>query len=156
MKSLFFYQFSITTQKIFTASSVNEHRKIDWHEFEALLNDAGCPMLDVTRDFFSTFAYCEIKFCNAENSTWQDRLIIDPTGCMDREDRIDLENAFNLNLCPLGYLSQGEDVMIDEDGKMYILYCGTMYFIANNLISGIEDILNGKNWWLNPTIKIIE
>ena len=64
------------------------------------------------------------------NSKSQNQLksILHHSRCMDREDRIDLKNAFNLNLCPLEYLSQGEDVMIDENEKMYILYCGTMYF----------------------------
>jgi hypothetical protein len=153
MKNLFFHQFSITTQKIITSNSINECRKVNWQEIENILNDAGCPISDITRDFFSMFAYCEIRFCNLENNNWQDRLVSDPTGCIDLADRIDLKNTFDLNLCPLGYLSQGEDVMVDENEKLYVFYCGIMYLVADNLISGIEEIINGKNWWLNPTIN---
>jgi SUKH-3 immunity protein len=142
IKHNIFDEFSIASQEILLQNNINDVVELEYAR-------EGYEVLGVVNDFLELCAYFSIVFIWDKEDGACCKLIIDPTGYIDSEDRIDLYNAYNKKLCPIAYLGWGGAVMIDENENVYLFEDGTLDFLGNSLISGIEEIFKGRSWRLN-------
>jgi hypothetical protein len=149
-----FNRFSIRSQEIFRDNNIDgvikKLVKQQAQEIELEFVREGYEILSIVRDFLELCAYFRIVFVWSEKDSGCYELIVDPTGYIDSEDRIDLYNGYGKQLCPIAYLGWGGQVMIDEDENLYLFEDGDLDFLGSDLISGIEEIFKGINWRLNP------
>jgi SUKH-3 immunity protein len=145
-----FNKFSTKSQKILNDNNINGSLKMPIKEIELALTHEGYQISTIVKEFFELCAYSHISFVWNNEDDIYCKLIVDPTGYIDSEDRVDLDSFYNKNLCPIAYLSWGGIVMIDQQENIYLLEDGNLDFLGNNLIAGIEEIFKGKNWRLNP------
>jgi hypothetical protein len=143
-------KFSAESQKILSENNINGKLKKPIQEIELAFDREGYQIPTIVKEFLELCAYSHISFVwNAEDDIYC-KLIVDPTGYIDSEDRIDLDDFYNKNLCPIAYLSWGGIVMVDQQENIYLLEDGNLDFLGGSLITGIEEIFKGKNWRLNP------
>ncbi|MGB3205752.1 MAG: SUKH-3 domain-containing protein [Crinalium sp.] len=157
MNQPIFDKFSKEAKQIFLSNNIDGSKEIDCQQLEQLLNEAGYTISDIVKCFFSMCAYCRIEFpydiSNPTNNIYWE-LIVDPTGDIDTEDKIELKRLFNLDLCPLAYTNWNASIFIDENEYVYIFEDCTLYLLGNSLVSGIEEIFKGKNWLINPRNEV--
>ena len=144
-----FDSFSSESQKIFFSNSIKREDKVEYSEIEQKLLSEGYSVLDVVKDFFTLCAYRYIRFPIDLDKNIYKELIVNPIEDADSADRLDLIEAFNLDLCPIAYLDWGANVFIDKNERLYLFEDCELYKFGNDLISGIEEIFKGKNGMLH-------
>jgi hypothetical protein len=90
-------------------------------------------------------AYSEIRFPYENEKPYYERLTVDPTGYIDLIDRLDLYEAYGKQFCPIGYLSDGSEVMLDRDENLYVFVDGNLDFFGQSFVSGLDEIFKGNN-----------
>jgi SUKH-3 immunity protein len=144
-----FNKFSTESQKILNHNNINGNLKMPIQEIELAFTREGYQVSTIVKEFFELCVYSHISFLWNDEDDIYCKLIVDPTGYIDSEDRVDLDNFYNKNLSPIAYLSWGGIVMIDQQENIYLLEDGNLDFLGNDLVTGIEEIFKGKNWRLN-------
>jgi hypothetical protein len=141
--------FSPEAQKIFVDNNITGNIAMPAKEIELVLINEGYEVLDIARIFFELCGYFSISFVWDRENDIYCKLIIDPTKYADSDDRIDIDNAFGKNLCPLAYLSWGGLVMMDSQECVYLFEDGQLDLLGNSLTTGVEEIFKGEKWRLN-------
>lgn len=109
----------------------------------------GYNISTIARDFLDLCAYCEIRFLCDNKNNYHAKLIVDPTGYIDSDDRVELYNSFKKQLYTIAYMNDGYEIMLDEDNNTYLFWDGNWNFLGSNLISGIEEIFKSEGSRLN-------
>jgi hypothetical protein len=147
-------RFSAESIEIFTNNNITGNVKMSAEDIESILIREGYEILDVVKNFFELCGHFQISFIWDKKNDIYCKLIVDPIGYADSDDRMELLNVFNKNLCPLAYLSWGGQLMIDEEENMYLFEDGDLDFLGSTLVAGIEEIFKGNKWRLHPLNKI--
>ncbi len=114
-------------------------------EIELEFVRGGYEFPSIVRDFLELCAYFEIRFPYQNGKPYHEILTADPTGYIDLIDRLDLYEAYGKQFCPIGYLNDGSEVMIDEDESLYVFLDGNLDFFDQSLVSGLDEIFKGNN-----------
>ncbi len=144
-----FNEFSEYSQKILRKNNIDGVLKPlvkqQAKEIELEFVKGGYKIQDVVRDFLELCAYFEIRFPYDKEKPYHEVLIADPTGCIDLIDRLDLYEVYGKQFCPIAYLRDGSEVMLDEDEKLYVFVDGDLDLFGDSLTTGIDEIFKGKN-----------
>jgi hypothetical protein len=144
-----FNLFSNRTQEILRQNGIDGVIKIQVkqqaQEIELQFIRAGYKISDTARDFLELCAYFEIIFLHNKKHDCYMGLIIDPTGYIDSDDRIELYNLFGKQFYTIAYMSDGYEIMVDENENTYLFGDGNWNFLGSDLIAGIEEVFKNED-----------
>jgi hypothetical protein len=147
-KNNIFDKFSTRTQGILRQNGIDgvikTQVKQQAQEIEIQFIREGYNISSTARELLELCAYLEIRFlCDTENNYYA-ALIVDPTGYIDSDDRVELYNVFNKQFYTIAEMSDGYQIMVDEDENTYLLWDGNWNFLGINLIYGIEEVFKSE------------
>jgi SUKH-3 immunity protein len=143
-----FNRFSDSTKEILRLNGIDGVIKMQVQkqaqEIELEFVREGYNISNAARDFLELCAYSEIRFLHNKKTNSHVKLIVDPTGYIDLADRIELYNSFGKQLYTIAFMSDGYEIMLDENENVYLFWDGNWNFLGSDLIAGIEEIFKGE------------
>jgi hypothetical protein len=135
------------TEQRFLAATMELLREAGWFPGRDVFGDVQLPPVFVifpaAQRVLAEFGHLVMGRQGPGIGKARSRVVIDPMLAWGEDDRFEeFENLLHTTMYPLGEISGGAFLVIDEQGRVFIIF-EDLFFVADTFDEALDDLLNG-------------